>query len=395
MSNIPSFSNTDVAFKSKSTGELKFTSFIFSMMGSQSLVNSLTGLTTFALKIHLPIQWIVKKTIFKQFCGGEKIEECTGTYGLLQQNNIEAILDYSVEGQTKESDFDHVRDELLQLVSNAKKYAKVPTTCLKVTGIASFSILEKMSANSELSETEKQEYNRLIQRLEAICKKAFDNGVKIYIDAEETWIQVAIDRLAEVMMQKYNGKEAIVYTTVQMYRHDRLAYLQGLIEKSTKQSFVLGVKIVRGAYLEKENERAIVKGYATPMQPNKPSTDKDYNAALKLILDNIQNVELCAGTHNEDSAKLLCELMEEKGLDNSYKGIFFSQLYGMSDNISFNLAHTGYNVSKYLPYGPVRDTLPYLIRRARENTSIAGQMGRELALITKELSRRRAEPTNN
>ncbi len=395
MSNIPSFNDTEVAFKSKSTGELRFTSFIFSMMGSQSLVNSLTGLTTFALKIHLPIEWIIKKTIFKQFCGGEKIEECTGTYGLLQQNNIEAILDYSVEGQTKESDFDHVRNELLKLVSNAKKHAKVPTTCLKVTGIASFSILEKVSANSELSETEKQEYNRVIQRLEAICKKAFDNKAKIYIDAEETWIQVAIDRLAEVMMQKYNCKEAIVYTTLQMYRHDRLAYLQGLVEKTTTESFVLGVKIVRGAYLEKENERALIKGYATPMQPNKPATDNDYNTALKLILDNIQNVELCAGTHNEDSAKLLCELMAEKGLDNSYKGIFFSQLYGMSDNISFNLAHTGYNVSKYLPYGPVRDTLPYLIRRARENTFIAGQMGRELALINSELSRRRAQPTNN
>jgi len=393
MSNIPSFSNTEVAFKAKSSGELKFTSLIFKMMGSPGLVNSLTGLTTFALKIHLPIQWIIKKTIFKQFCGGEKIQECSSTYESLRKNNIEAILDYSVEGQSKEADFDKVRDELLQLVSNAKKHAKVPTTCMKVTGIASFSILEKVSANTELKEIEKQEYNRVIQRLEAICAKAFENGVKIYIDAEETWIQVAIDRLAEVMMQKYNGKEAIVYTTLQMYRHDRLNYLQVLIEKAINHNFFLGVKIVRGAYLEKENERANQKEYNTPMQPSKLSTDNDYNAALKLIMNNIQKVELCAGTHNEESAKLLCELMQEKGLDNSYKGIFFSQLYGMSDNISFNLAHAGYNVSKYLPYGPVRDTLPYLIRRARENTSIAGQMGRELTLITSELSRRKNQPT--
>lgn len=389
MKNTPEFGNTEIAFKAKTAGELKFTSFIFKMMGSPGLVNMLTGLTTFALRIHLPIQWIIKKTIFKQFCGGEKIQECTGTYELLRKNNIEAILDYSVEGQSKESDFDNVRDELLELVSNAKKHAKVPTTCMKVTGIASLGILEKVSANSDLNEAEKQEYNRVIQRLESICKKAFENGVKIYIDAEETWIQVAIDRLAEVMMQKYNGKEAIVYTTLQMYRHDRLEYLQELIEKSTKQNFVLGVKIVRGAYLEKENERAELKGYPTPMQPTKLATDNDYNDALRLILNNIQKVELCAGTHNEESAELLCELMAEKGLENSFKGIFFSQLFGMSDNISFNLAHAGYNVSKYLPYGPVRDTLPYLIRRARENTSIAGQMGRELSLITGELSRRK------
>ena len=395
MSNIPSFSNTEVAFKSKSTIELKFTRLIFKLMGSPGLVNILTDLTTFALKIRLPIQWIIKKTIFKQFCGGERIDECTGTYELLKKNNIEAILDYSVEGQSLESDFDYVKDELLQLIVNAKKYAKVPTTCLKITGIANFSILEKVSANSQLNETEKHEYNQVIKRLDSICKKAFDNNVEIYIDAEETWIQVAIDRLAEVMMQKYNGKVAIVFTTLQMYRHDRLEYLQELIEKTTKQNFVLGAKIVRGAYLEKENERANSNGYSTPMQPNKSATDNDYNSALKLMVDNIEKVELCAGTHNEDSAKLLCKLMADKGLENSYRGIFFSQLYGMSDNISFNLAHSGYNVSKYLPYGPVRDTLPYLIRRARENTSIAGQMGRELALITKELSRRKAQPTIN
>lgn len=388
MSTIPSFSNTEVAFSSKTTGELKFTRFIFSMMGSPALVNVLTTLTTIALKIHLPIQWIIKKTIFKQFCGGEKIQECTATYEMLQDNNIEAILDYSVEGQSKEADFDHVKSELIRLIENAKKHARIPTTCMKITGIAKFSVLEKVSSNASLNDGEKQAYNKVIQRLEEICKKAAELGVKIYIDAEETWIQDAIDRLAEVMMQKYNSNQAIVYTTLQMYRHDRLKYLEQLIEKSRKNNFVLGVKIVRGAYLEKENERANEMNYPTPMQPNKPSTDADYNKALQLIIDNIDNVELCSGTHNEESAALLCKLMQKKNLENAHKSIFFSQLYGMSDNISFNLSHAGYNVSKYLPYGPVRDTLPYLIRRAQENTSIAGQMGRELSLITKELKRR-------
>ena len=357
-------------------------------MGSPSLVSTLTGLTKFALKIHLPIKWIIKKTIFKQFCGGEKIQDCTETYELLRGNNIEAILDYSVEGQSKEVDFDQVRDELLQLISNAKKHAKVPTTCLKVTGLARFSILEKVSSDSDLNDKEKQEYARVIQRLESICKKAHELGVKIYIDAEETWIQVAIDRLAVVMMRKYNGESAIVYTTLQMYRHDRLDYLKELITDANKNAYILGVKIVRGAYLEKENDRALEKGYPTPMQPNKQATDNDYDTAIKLIVENIDTVELCAGTHNENSARLLCELMQEKGLENNHYAIFFSQLFGMSDNISFNLAHAGYNVSKYLPYGPVKDTLPYLIRRAEENTSIAGQMGRELTRITTELKRR-------
>ena len=252
MSNIPSFSNTEVACKAKSSGELKFTSLIFKMMGSPGLVNSLTGLTTFALKIHLPIQWIIKKTIFKQFCGGEKIQECSSTYESLRKNNIEAILDYSVEGQSKEADFDKVRDELLQLVSNAKKHAKVPTTCMKVTGIASFSILEKVSANTELKEIEKQEYNRVIQRLEAICAKAFENGVKIYIDAEETWIQGAIDQLAREAMQEFNRDQLVVLTTIQCYRVGRQAQLRADLDHASAHGYFYGVKLVRGAYMEKE-----------------------------------------------------------------------------------------------------------------------------------------------
>lgn len=384
------FGNTEVAFKHKSTGDLKFTKLIFQLLGNPSLNNTMTSLTLSALKLGLPITWGVKPTIFKQFCGGTSINDSRKTYQLLADNGIEAILDYSVEGQENEASFERVKNELLRLIENAKKHSKVPTTCLKVTGLGKFDVLQKVTENHELSNQDKLAYNQLVERLDTICKKAHELGVKLYIDAEESWIQIAIDRMAEVMMVKYNRKNAIVYTTLQMYRHDKLAYLKELIEKSKKENFVLGVKIVRGAYIEKENERAHKMGYPTPIQPNKESTDKDYNLALKEIVENIDNVELCAGTHNEKSSGYLVQLLEEKGYDNNHPNIFFSQLFGMSDNISFNLAHNGYNVSKYLPYGPVKDTVPYLIRRAEENTSVAGQMGKELSLVVKEIKRRKA-----
>ena len=382
------FDNTEKAFAHKSKSELAFTRFIFKMMQNETLVDLSTSLTLLALKLHLPIQWIIKRTIFKQFCGGATIQDCTENYEMLRANHIEAILDYSVEGQEDEKTFDFVRDELLRLIDNAKKHARIPTTCLKVTGLARFAILEKVNADKELNHQEKAEYNRVISRLDAICKKAFDNDVKIYIDAEETWIQDAIDRLAEVMMQKYNQEKAIVFTTLQMYRHDRLAYLNSLIEKSKNQGFILGIKQVRGAYMEKERDRAKEKKYPSPIQPDKTSTDRDYNKGLEIMLANMDRVEICAGTHNEKSASYLAELMAKHGLENNDPRIFFSQLFGMSDNISFILADLGYNVSKYLPYGPVKDTMPYLIRRAQENTSVAGQMGKELSLVIKELERR-------
>ncbi|UTW60985.1 proline dehydrogenase family protein [bacterium SCSIO 12741] len=385
----PSFDDTAVAFKHKSNGELRLTWLVFYLMKRPSWVKLSTGMTLFALRLRLPIEGMIKATIFKQFCGGESIADASDTYNMLKANGIEAILDYSVEGQENEETFDHVRDELLRLIDNAKKNSKVPTTCMKVTGVARFALLEKVSADQELSDSEKQEYNRVVSRLDQLCKKAHNLGVKLYIDAEESWIQIAIDRLAEVMMQKYNGEQAIVYTTLQLYRHDKVAYLNELIEKAKNQSFKLGVKLVRGAYLEKENLRAAKMGYATPIQPNKESTDRDYNEALKRVVENINTVEVCAGTHNERSAAYLCELMAEKGLPNNHPSIFFSQLFGMSDNISFILANSGYNVSKYLPYGPVRYTMPYLIRRAEENTSVSGQMGKELQLVLNEMDRRK------
>lgn len=383
------FNNTEIAFKHKTNNELLFTKFIFKLLGSPFLTNAMTSLTLVALKLHIPIAWGVKPTIFKQFCGGTSINDSLKTYQMLSNAGIEGILDYSVEGQESEKSFNHVRDELLRLIDNAKKHSKVPTTCLKVTGMARFSLLQKITEGKELQQEEKLEYNKVIERLDNICKKAHELDVKIYIDAEESWIQIAIDRLAEVMMKKYNEKKAIVYTTLQLYRHDKLSYLNELISKSKTKNYVLGVKLVRGAYLEKENERANLLGYHSPIQPNKESTDNDYDQALTVVINNIDHVEVCAGSHNEKSAKHLIELLSEKGLEKNHHHVFFSQLYGMSDNISFNLAAAGYNVSKYLPYGPVKDTMPYLIRRAEENTSVAGQMGKELSMIIKEIERRK------
>ena len=358
-------------------------------MGQPWLVKLFSSLTLLALKLHLPISGIIKATIFRQFCGGESLEASQASVAMLRKNNVEAILDYSIEGQNSEKAFDNTKSELLRLIDNAKRFSKDPTACMKITGIARFDLLEKLTERpDDLSATEKEEWARVKQRVEEICQKGFDLDVRIYIDAEDSWIQGAIDHLAVEMIRAFNKKRAIVYTTAQLYRHDRLAYSESLIAAAKKESFILGIKLVRGAYMEKEKERALDRNYPSPIQSSKENTDKDYNTCLKLVVDNIEHVELCAGTHNENSCLYLTELMEEKGLERSHPHIYFSQLFGMSDNISYNLSSNGYNVSKYLPYGPVRDTLPYLIRRAEENTAIAGQMGKELQLVIAEKKRR-------
>ncbi len=360
-------------------------------MGRPFLVNLFSKLTLVGLKLNLPIKWIIKKTIFRQFCGGETIVECTEPFEFLKAQNVEAILDYSVEGQEDEEAFEETKEELLSLIANAKNHAKDPTTCLKVTGLASSYILEKYGSNDGLEGSDMAEWAKVLDRIEQICQKAHDLGVKVYVDAEDSWFQKAIDDVAEAMILKYNSERAIVFTTTQLYRHDRLVYLKRLIEMCRAQGKFLGVKLVRGAYMEKENERARERGYPTPIQPDKEATDRDYNLALTTVVENIDIVEVCAGTHNAESCQLLASLIHEKGLPRNHKNIFFSQLFGMSDNLSFVLAGNGYNVSKYLPYGPVKATVPYLIRRAEENTAIAGQMGKELKLALKEKRRRRSK----
>lgn len=384
-----SFEDSAVAFAHLSDSELNFVYWVFKLMNNESLTGISTSLAEWAIKWRLPVSWAAKPTIFAIFCGGETIEESKKAIAKLGKNGIGAILDYSVEGQEKEEEFAKTELEIVRVIKLGKDDPNVPVACIKVSGLASNALLEKLSSKEDISGADRVAATSLHQRFERICQAAFDNDVPLYVDAEESWIQEAIDRLVESMMARFNTKRAIVFQTIQMFRHDRLDYYRKLIARSRQQGFKVGVKIVRGAYLDKEKNRAERMGYASPIHPNKAATDQAYNDALKLSMENIDWVEVCAGTHNEYSTLYLTKLMKDHGLDNNHPHIYFSQLYSMSDYMSFNLASAGYNVSKYLPFGPVRSTLPYLIRRAKENTAMAGQMGKEFRMISDEKARRK------
>ncbi|MBL4652903.1 MAG: proline dehydrogenase family protein [Flavobacteriales bacterium] len=383
------FDNLETAFSGKTNADLKFSAFIFQMMSNPFLVKLSTSAALLAVKLHLPITGIVKTTVFKQFCGGESQEESKVVIDKLGQSNVKSILDYSVEGENEESHFEKTTQEILKVIRLGKSNANVPVACIKITGIGSFDILEKVNTGVQLSKEDTIAFDTIKNRLNQLCLAAQQNDVPLYIDAEESWIQDAIDSLSMEMMFKYNAKKAYVFNTIQMYRWDRLDFLKKSLEQTKNNNVKLGVKIVRGAYIEKENKRALEKECKTPIQQSKQATDNDYNAALVFAIDNIDAIEFCAGTHNEHSSELLTQLMKEKNVAKNHPHIYFSQLFGMSDQISFNLASLGYNVSKYVPYGPVKSTLPYLIRRAEENTSMAGQIGKELLLIKEELKRRK------
>lgn len=387
-----SFDNTEIAFKYKSDKALKRAYYLFKMVGRSWLVRLGKIITPIALKFKLPIKGIIKRTIFRQFCGGETIEECDHTIQVLYDNNVGTILDYSVEGQTKEKDFDQTRDEILATIDKATGNKGIPFAVFKATGLSRHYLLEKLNnANAELTKPEKDEFARVVQRIDDICQHATENKVPIFIDAEESWIQNTLDRLVESMMVKYNKEKCIIYNTFQMYRHDRYAYIEESIEKAKRGGYFFGAKLVRGAYMEKERERAAEMEYLSPIQPDKNSTDKHFNQALHLLTDNIEHCYFCCGTHNEDSSHLLVQLMKQFKVDKEDKRVYFAQLLGMSDHISFNLSYHGYNVAKYVPYGPIKKVMPYLLRRATENTSVAGQTGRELDLISREWNRRKGE----
>lgn len=384
--NMISFDNTENAFKSKSNSDLNRSYWLFKLIGNPAMVKF--GAKAAPLALNLGFKGLIKATIFKQFVGGENIHDCSRTIEHLGKYNIGTILDYSVEGKESEEDFEHCFKETIETIHKAKNDKNIPFCVFKVTGLARFALLEKVSAGHVLSAEEDVEWNRVKNRVNTICKTAMENEQPIFIDAEESWIQPAIDRLADDNMMACNKSRAIVYNTFQMYRHDRLNYLKETIALSKKENFIAGAKLVRGAYMEKERQRAQEMHYPDPIQPDKFKTDSDYNEALRECMNNIDRISICAGTHNEVSSLLLVELMREKNIAASDKRIYFSQLLGMSDHISFNLSLNGYNVAKYVPYGPVKEVLPYLIRRAQENTSVKGQTGRELNLIIKEKKRR-------
>lgn len=383
--------NTEIAFKIKSDKDLKRAKLLFKLIGSPFMVKIGKSFTKAALVLHLPVKGIIKRTIFKQFCGGETIAESQPVIDALGKNNVKTILDYSIEGKESTEDFENTTNEIIATIERGKNDSNIPFAVFKVTGIARFSILEKANdTDAKLSDTEVEELQEVIGRIDRICHAAYENDIPLFIDAEETWIQDIIDRIVTIMMVKYNGKRAIVYNTIQMYRHDRLSFLERSIRAAREANYFLGVKLVRGAYMEKERERAAKKGFESPIQKDKVSTDTDFNKALELMIQNIDVVSFCAGTHNEESSLYLSELMQKNNVALDDPRVYFAQLLGMSDHISFNLAYNQYNVAKYVPYGPIREVMPYLIRRAEENTSVAGQTSRELSLILKEIKRRKS-----
>ncbi len=387
-----SFENTEIAFGGKTDSDLKWSYRLFNLMSKPWLVKAGKVATNLAFTLHLPIKGIIKKTIFKQFCGGETIDDCELKIKQLAQFNIGTILDYSVEGKTSNEDLDKAKNEIIATIQKAKENKHIPFSVFKPTGVARFELLELTNnENAQLTDEIKQELAQVIQRIDAICKAAYEANVPLFIDAEDSWIQDGIDRIVNSMMAKYNKEKVIVYNTVQMYRHDRLEFLKQSHQKAKENGYKIGMKIVRGAYMEKERERAEKMGYPSPIHKDKPSTDKDYDLAVEYCINHLKDIAFCAGTHNEQSSAKLVELINEKGISKTDKRIYFAQLLGMSDHISYNLSHLGYNVAKYVPYGPIVEVMPYLIRRAEENTSVAGQTSRELSLIIKEQKRRKGK----
>jgi proline dehydrogenase len=385
------FNNTEVAFSSKSNYDLNKAYVLFKTIASPWIVKMGEKLLNIALMLHIPINWAVKPTIYSHFVGGESIESSNKAIRKLEEHNIKAILDYSVEGKEEPEDIQLAFEETLRAIKNAGKDANIPFCVFKPTAMGRSIVLEKASIKDpNMTEKEKKEEQQFRDRIHELCKTAYESDVPILIDAEHSWFQGIIDEATNKEMAEFNKKKPIVFNTFQMYRHDRLAFLKESYQMAIDGGYFLGAKFVRGAYMEMERERAEKKGYEDPIQPTKEATDDDYNAALKFCIDNIEKIKVFNGTHNEYSTQYMIDMMEEKGIAKDDDRCWFSQLYGMSDHISFNIGKAGYNVAKYLPYGPVKHVMPYLLRRAEENTSAQGQSGRELSLIMAEKKRRKS-----
>ena len=401
-----SFDNTTIAFAYRTNKELKEASRLFSMMGKPWLVKMGTRLTPWAIESGLPVKGIIRNTIFKQFVGGETLEETIPVAEKLGKYGVQIILDYGVEGMEGEQSYDHATEEFIRVIEFAATQPNIPFMSIKVTGMARFSLLEKIDGLMEKAEgatlmakyqkalmmlgaEELNEWQRVHDRVHKIAEVAKKSGTGFLVDAEESWIQDPIDALTMIMMEQYNKDKVVVYNTIQLYRHDRLAFLKESFEDAQNRGFILGAKLVRGAYMEKERKRAEEFGYPSPIQPNKEASDRDYNEAVQFCIDHLDKIGMIVASHNEYSNLLATQLLQDKGLPLDHPHVHFSQLYGMSDNITFNLAKAGCSVSKYLPFGPIKDVIPYLMRRAQENTSVKGQTGRELSLIKKELQNRK------
>jgi len=389
MSRTKIFDNTEIAFQLKSDSELERAYFLFKMISLQPLVRIGTAATNFALKANLPVEGLIRSTVFDHFCGGVNEDDCLQVIDNMFDKSVSSVLDYSVEGKEAEDQFDAALHKTLEIIEFAAKKEAMPIAVFKPSGFGRLFLYEKKGEGVAFTDDEQQEWDRVVMRYHAVCKLAKEKDVEVLIDAEESWMQDAADVLVEEMMEQYNTEKPIVYNTLQTYRWDRLDYLKGLHARSKSGNFKLGMKIVRGAYMEKERERAVSMNYQSPICENKEATDSNFNSTQTYILNNLDDISLFVGTHNEESSYLAMEQMNALNILKDDNRVWFGQLYGMSDHISFNLAKAGYNVAKYVPFGPVKDVMPYLIRRAEENTSVAGQTNRELNLLKQEKKRRK------
>ncbi len=383
------FENTETAFALKSDAELERAYFLFKLISNEPLVRIGTAVTNFALKASLPVEGLIRSTVFDHFCGGVNANDCLPVIERMYTKGVSSVLDYSVEGKASEDQFDDAMAKILKIVDFCNERDAMPIVVFKPTAFGRFYLYEKKSEGIRLSPEEEEEWSRIEARFHKVCQYSKSKDVEVLIDGEESWMQTAVDDLVELMMRTYNSEKAIVYNTLQLYRWDRLDYLKALHQRAKENGFKIGMKIVRGAYMEKERNRAEELGYQSPICETKEKTDLNFNAGLQYILENNNDISVFIGTHNEHSCYMAMELMEKLNIDKSNNNVWFGQLYGMSDHISYNLANEGYNVAKYMPFGPVKDVMPYLIRRAEENTSVAGQTNRELALIKTERKRRK------
>lgn len=382
------FEDTETAFALKSDSELERAYFLFRLIANEPLVRMGTAVTNFAIKAHLPVEGLIRATVFDHFCGGVSESDCMPVVAKLWSKKVSTVLDYSVEGKESEDPLDNALAMTLKTLDFVKEKDAIPFAVFKPTGFGRLALFQKIGEGKKITSSEEAEWSRVVRRFEKTCQKAHDLDVPLLIDSEESWMQDAADDLVEELMSVYNSKKAIVFNTIQFYRHDRMDFLRNLHEKARSKGFKIGIKAVRGAYMEKENERAEELGYPTPICSTKDETDANFDAGVAYMLDHLDTIDLFAGTHNEESCYRLMEGMEARHIAHNDPRVWFGQLYGMSDHISFNLAQRHYNVAKYLPFGPVRDVMPYLIRRAEENTSVAGQTNRELELLRKERKRR-------
>ena len=383
------FENTQIAFASKSDAELKKSFVLFKLISSPVLTKVGSAFIQFLIKVGLPINFLVRKTMFDHFCVGTTLEESEITVKKLRANDIDSCLNFSIEGINSESGFDATLNEILRTMAASSPDAGTPFAVFKPTGYGATALFEKVSAKLPLSTEENKAWGRVKERFHSSCKKAVQRNLKLLIDAEESWIQPALDLLLEEMMATYNQKEVVVYATLQLYLSERLPYLKTLIEKSKKEGYQIGVKLVRGAYIEKETARALDRKLSNPVCPSKEATDQNFDNGLQLLLENLDQAAVFVGSHNELSTLKAMEQMKQNGIASNHPRVCFAHLFGMSDNISYNLSDHGYNVVKYLPYGPVKKVIPYLIRRAEENSSIASQTSREMELLRSEIKRRK------